>query len=171
MARPVKVYVICDIPVLDVVLCSSSCELDLKASGMDKYMQGTSGSATIRIPSTESSRREMLYELKKARKCLVVQIDHGRGHMFVIPKGEIKDSGGDAGSFSAGGVYVDYVCLCTSPPIEDGLRGLELRMETMAMPTSAEGDWLSRGSTEGSPVSFLSQYDAQVCSMEHASVI
>lgn len=112
----------------------------MKKCGLDKLSQGAAASTTIRIPATETTRREMLMELKKARKAVSVQIDYGRGQLFVLPTiGDVRDvSTGDHGSV---GVHLDYVCLCTCPPIEDGLRGLELRMETMVMPSAAETDW------------------------------
>jgi hypothetical protein len=117
-----------------------SCEIDLKKCCLDKSSQGSAANTTIRIPATETTRREMLQELKKAKKAVSVQIDHGRGHMFVLPStGDVRDSA--AGDHGNGGLHLDYVCLCTTPPIEDGLRGLELRMETMVMPSAAESDW------------------------------
>mmetsp|Transcript_16847 Transcript_16847/g.25337 ORF Transcript_16847/g.25337 Transcript_16847/m.25337 type:complete len:757 (-) Transcript_16847:91-2361(-) len=144
-----------------------SCNIDLEQSGIKKHLEGPHGHATIRIPSTDAARREMMRELRKARKAVGVEIDHGMGWMYALPFGDSRDRNEQPNSPQNGvtfssSIIIEYVCLCTSPPIEGGIKGLEQKLEIMMMPSRAHSDWLGKSPSGSDSSSFLSEFDEQI---------
>jgi hypothetical protein len=102
---------------------------------MIKYFENSSSVSRnrIRVPLTDSSKKEMLSEMKKAKKVIGMEVEHGRGWIYVLPHGDCR------GHTS---LVLDYVCLCTNPLIEGGVKGTEQQLEALTVPAFVPSDWL-----------------------------
>ena len=129
----------------------SSCELNLKLSGMMKYFESsTSTRNRIRIPLTESSKKEMLSEMKKAKKVIGMEVENSRGWIYVLPHGDCRAMNPSSWAATSSSrpilhssLIVDYLCLCTNPPVEGGIKGVEQQLEVLMTPSLSAVNWFS----------------------------
>lgn len=111
---------------------------------MIKYFETSVTRNRLRLPSTESSKREMLIEMKKARKVMGVELEQNRGWLYVLPNGECRAKNMDeneSNSILSSSLLLDYVCFCTSPIIDGGLKSIEQQLEILMAPVLSPTDW------------------------------
>lgn len=89
----------------------------------------------------------MLAEMKKAKKVIGMEIEHGRGWIYVLPSGDCRAMVNSAdidpflGAIHQSSLILDYVCFCTNPPIEGGIKGTEQQLEVLMTPSFSPLDW------------------------------
>jgi hypothetical protein len=71
----------------------------------------------------------MVLEMKKAKKVIGIELEQTKGWIYVFPSGECR------------GVDVDYLCYCISPYLDEGIKGIEQKLEILMMPTASSTDW------------------------------
>ena len=123
---------------------SSSCELNLKRSGIIKYFESITTRNRLRLPSTDSLKHDMLIEMKKARKVMGVELEQSRGWLYVLPNGECRGKNMDeneSNTSMTSSLLLDYVCLCTTPSIDGGIKSIEQQLEVIVAPVLSPNDW------------------------------
>jgi hypothetical protein len=81
--------------------------------------------------------------MKKAKKVIGMEVEHGRGWIYVLPSGDCRATvySTDSNNTNLSPIVLDYVCLCTNPMIEGGVKGTEQKLEALTIPTFVPSDW------------------------------
>lgn len=123
-----------------------SCDIDMKTSGLSKFTDNATSRAKIRIPQAEGARREMLVEMRGAKKNIGVELDQENGWIYALPSGESRDKAFDSMS-------VNYICLCIAPGVPGGTKSVENKLEMLMMPRSFNDDRYNQLNPNMCPIS------------------
>lgn len=88
--------------------------------------------------------------MKKAKKVIGMEVENSRGWIYVLPHGDCRamnPSNWAASSSSRpilhSSLILDFLCLCTNPPVEGGIKGVEQQLEVLMTPSLSVANWFS----------------------------
>jgi hypothetical protein len=96
--------------------------------------------------------------MKKAKKVIGMEVESSRGWIYVLPHGDCRamtltPSNDRQRPILHSSLVLDFLCLCTNPPVEGGVKGVEQQLEVLMTPTFSPVDWFASSLLPPSPPS------------------